>query len=194
MVSNAERIRGLTRSYRYLRGYEQIPFGLWAATPHLLDREGPGFLPMFLLASAVALAATHAIKRYYDRRFGVVAASGGTGWRVVAIGVPGFFALQFVSNGLDLRVQLGFLAVGVAFAVYALRHLELHWQKLLVGVFLMIVSVWPPITGPLGPDELWSNVFAIGFPLVWIAMSVLDHRTLVRAFESARLAQANGAH
>jgi len=30
--------------------------------------------------------------------------------------VPGFFALQFLSSGLDLRVQLGFLAVGIALA------------------------------------------------------------------------------
>jgi hypothetical protein len=193
MVQNPERIRRLTRSYHSLRGYEQIPFGLWAITPHVFDREGPGYLLMFLLVSAVTFAATHAIKRYYDRRFGVVSTPGGTGWRVVVVGLLGFFALQFVSNSLGLRVQLGFLAVGVAVAVYALRRFELQWQKLLVAVFLMIISVWPPITGPLGPSELWSNVFAIGFPLVWIAMSIRDHRTLMRTFESIRLVQPNGA-
>jgi hypothetical protein len=191
MVQDPERIRRLTRSYSYLRGYEQIPFGLWAVTPHVFDRQQPGYLLVFLLVSAVSLAATHAIKRYYDQRFGVVATSGGVGWRVMVVGVLGFFGLQFVSNGFGLRVQLGFLAVGVAVAVYALRRFELQWQKLFVAVFLMIISVWPPITGPLGPNDLWSNVFAIGFPLVWIAMSIWDHRTLVRTFESARLVQPN---
>jgi hypothetical protein len=194
MVQDPERIRRFTRTYVSLRGYEQLPFGLWAITPHVLDRQRPGYLLVFLLISAVAFAATHAIKRYYDRRFGVVATSGGTGWRVMVAGALGFFALQFVSNGLELRVQLGFLAVGVAVAVYALRRFELQWQKLFVAVFLMVISVWPPITGPLGPNEPWSNVFAIGFPLAWIAMCVWDHRTLVRTFESARLVPTNGAH
>lgn len=193
MAHNPEAIRRLTRSYRFLRGYEQIPFAFWAIAPQALDRQFPGYLLAFGLVTAVTMAATHAIKGYYDRRFGVVATAGGHGWRI-AVGVVGFFALQFVSNGFGLRVQLGFLAVGVAVAIYALRRFELEWQKLFVAVFLMIISVWPPIADPRAPSQLWQTVFVYGFPPAWIAMSIWDHRTLVKTFERARLAATSGAH
>lgn len=192
MAQDSEIIRRLTRSYRFLRGYEQLPWALAVLAFHVFAsrRFGLAGLPITL---AAALAASYAIKRYYDRRFGVVKTDGGVpGWLAIPAFVV-FMLLQFIANGFRLPVQLGFLALGIAVAIYAVRRFELEWQKLFVAVFFIGFSVWP-VTDPRGPgDDVWQAVFVYGFVSAWILMGVWDHRMLVRGFERARLAP-NGAH
>jgi hypothetical protein len=200
MSNDLEAVRRLTQSYRHLRGYEQLPVALfWLA---IVTRKVTGWGGSALLSGASAIDASllaaslvgfYAIKRYYDRRFGVVKAGpgGAAGCAIAAAVFIGFLALQTVSVALRLPVQLGFLGVGLALAIYALRRFELEGQRLFPAAFLMIISVWPRVVDPpQGYQELWYSVFGFGFGVVWIVMAIWDHRTLVKAFERARLADA----
>jgi hypothetical protein len=189
MSQDPESIRRLTQSYRYLRGWAQIPLALALLGSQLTGALGFMWSPLvFIVLFALAIPAMRAIERYYDRRFGVVKARGwGAGaW---AIGIVAFFMLQLVSFGFGLPVQLGFFGAGIACAVYALRHFELEKQRLLLAVFLVAISVWPLPGEPWSEaTELWFNyTVALGFVAVWIVMALWDHRVLVKAFERARL-------
>jgi hypothetical protein len=191
MSYDPESIRRLTQRYRYLRGFEQIPLALVVLGTWSTDVLGLRWSPVvFVVLLAVAIPAMRAIGRYYDRRFGVVKAPGwgGATWTLILVA---FFALQVVSNYNALPVQLGFLAAGLGLAVYALRNFALEGQRLLVAAFFMVISVWPPISDPRETNELWRSAFAFGFPAVWILMGLWDHHTLVKAFESARLADTH---
>jgi hypothetical protein len=199
MSNDPEAIRRLTHSYRYLRGYAQIPLALALLGSRSTSAMGFAWAPVvFIVLFALAIPAMRAIDRYYDRRFGVVKARGwGAGaW---AIAIATFFVLQFVSVGFGLPVQLGFFGAGIACAVYALCHFELEKQRLLLAVFLVAVSVWPlsffgQSDEPWSESgELWNNTMAFGFIAVWIVMALFDHRALVKAFERTQVAETDGA-
>jgi len=201
MSHDPQAIRRLTQSYRYLRGYEQLPVALfWLAqvTKKVTGWGGSatliGNLPLDAGLIAATLVSFYAIKRYYDRRFGVVKTAGGAaGCAMAAVVFIGFIALQTVSVAARLPVQLGFLGLGLALAIYALRRFKLEGQRLFAAAFLMIISVWPPVADPpWGEQELWYSVFGFGFGAIWIVMGIWDHRTLVKAFERARVADTGG--
>jgi hypothetical protein len=202
MGQDPEAIRRLARDYRVLRGYEQIPLALAWIGLHLFsllgafDRDFPGAFRglIAILVAAVVIVSVYAIKAYYDSRFGVVEPTKrAPPWPLVVGGIVAFIVLQLVSKGLELRVQLGFLAAGIGLAIYALRRFRFEWQKLFPAVFLIGIAVWPPIDVRAADGRLWHNVFVIGFASAWIVMSIRDHRALVRMFERARLEAANGA-
>jgi hypothetical protein len=192
MSHDPESIRRLTQSYRYLRGYAQIPLALAILGTKVSSAVEFAWSPaVFVVLFALAIPAMRAIDRYYDRRFGVVKARGwGAGaW---AIAIVTFFVLELVSFGFGLPVQLGFLGAGVACAVYALRPFELEKQRLLLAVFLVAISIWPlSFFGP--SDEPWSEPMTLGFVAVWIVMAIWDHRALVKAFERTHVADTGGA-
>ena len=203
MSNDPEAVRRLTLSYRHLRGYEQIPFALaWLAlvTGKVMGWKGgvvlTSDLTVLIGLLAFTVVARYPIKRYYDRRCGVVqpVGAGGAGCVIAAAVFIVFIALQTVSVVMRLPVQLGFLAGGLALAVYALRRFRLEGQRLFLAAFLMFISVWPPVADPpWGPQELWYSVFGFGFGAIWIVLAIWDHRTLVKAFEQARFADAAGA-
>jgi hypothetical protein len=189
MSHDPESIRRLTLSARYLRGLEQIPvalvfFGMGAADVFDFAWSPIIFVALFALAVPAILA----INRYYDRRFGVVKAPARSIGRTWAIMLIAFFILQPVSALFALPVQLGFLALGLAVAVHALRNFRLEGQRLLVAIFLVFISVWPPITVPW-ENEHWRVTAQFGFAAVCIVMGIWDHRALVKAFERARPAE-----
>lgn len=192
MAQDVEAIRQLTRSYRFLRGYEFIPavlfFATWVVVPW---RRFNGSLRglLFILLLAVTISAFFAIRGYYDRRFGVVEPIR-HGWeRWLGVSIVVFVALQSVSRGFGLPVQLGFLYLGVACAIYAVRNFAVERQRLLFAAVLIIMSVWP-IDSLRWPNDLWAM---ITFPGTLIVMAIWDHLTLVKLFERARGAAANGA-
>jgi hypothetical protein len=190
MSHDPESIRRLTQSYRYLRGYSQIPLALL-----VLALGANRILPplastlIFLVVAALAIPTARALNRYYDRRFGVVKASGwGAGpWTLVVVT---FFVLQLLSGALRLPVQLGFLGAGIALAAYALRHLELEKQRLLLAAFFLVLGVSPQRFFTSGAADFWSGVTQLGFVAVWIVMALWDHQVLVKAFERTRLVSA----
>jgi len=186
MSHDPESIRLLTQRYRFLRGLEQVPIALAflaMAAANALDLLWSPIVLVVLLA--LAIPASRAIGRYYDRRFGVVKAPGWGGRTLVLVLVT-FFALQSLSAVFSLPVQLGFLAAGVGLAVYALRNFALEGQRLLLAVFFIVISVWPPISVPWDAD-VWQSAAGLGLPVVWTLMALWDHRMLVKAFERARL-------
>ena len=186
-----EAIRRLTRAYRRLRGLELLPLALVFLLMHAAELMGiPPWIrfqvTLFILVPAGL--GTYLIYDYYNRRFGVVKTTWLPGVEKALLVVIAFIALQVTSAYFALPVQLGLFAAGIALAVYSLRHFELEGPRLLLAVFFVAISVWPRILDPREPGELWHNVFAIGYAGVWILMGILDHRTLVKAFERARLA------
>jgi hypothetical protein len=67
-----------------------------------------------------------------------------------------------------------------------LRNFALEGQRLLLAVFFIVISVWPPISVPWDAD-VWQSAAGLGLPVVWTLMALWDHRMLVKAFERARL-------
>ncbi len=185
-MKSPDEIRRLTHSYRRLRGYEQLPFAVAmfaSVTADVMTWRPAGYSTTLLGFLALAAPVAYLIKRYYDRRFGVVkTASMGIG-SALALFV-GFLALHFVTDALSVRVHLGLLAAGVALAIYALRRFKLEGNRLLFAAFLAILSVWPP-TGAAPAGAQWHLVFGFGFSALWIILAIWDHHTLVKAFERA---------
>jgi hypothetical protein len=187
-------VRRLTQSYRTLRGLTQVPLALWFLVKHAALLIGVPLLPGATLILAIpAAAAAFAIHRYYDRRFGVVtrpARSGPGTWLLMLIA---FVALQVASTYWALPVQLGFLAVGIAIAVHALRNFEFEAQRLFFAIFFIVVSFWGPSIFELFNEERRYAAAAVAFDAMWIVVALWDHRTLVKAFERARLEDTGGA-
>src|SRR5262245_50964242 len=136
MAQDPDAILQLTRSYRLLRGYEFIPTVLcltaWAVVPW---RSFNGSLRglLFILLLAVTISAFFAIQGFYDRRFGIVEPIR-RGWnRWVGVSIVVFVVLQIVSRGFGLPVQLGMLYLGIACAIYAVRHFAVERQRLLLS-------------------------------------------------------------
>ena len=200
MGQDLEEIRRLTLSYRFLRGYEQIPFALlWLAmvAAEVAGWRRPGVLThdlTLVVAFVATVVASYPIRRYYDRRFGVVKPAPGTGFGFWVVVFFALITLQVVSVSLDLPLQLGLLAAGLGLAVYSLRRFKLEGHRLFLAAFLMLVSVWPPVADTSGGfQDPWYSVFGFGFGALWIAMGIWDHRTLVRAFERSRLEEPHAA-
>jgi hypothetical protein len=191
MAQDPEAIRRLTRSYHSLRGYEFIPVVLFLAALNVVpwrrfDGSVRGLL--FILLVAFTIAAFYATRSYYDRRFGIVERRR-YGWerRWLVASIVVFMMLQIVSRGFALPVELGFVYLGGACAIYAVRHFADEGQKLLLAAVLLVMAV-----GPRGPSDPW--VLMVALPAALIIMAVWDHRTLVKLFERARGAAVNGTH
>jgi hypothetical protein len=196
MAQDPETIRRLTRSYHNLRGYEFIPVVLFfAALSFVPWRRFDGSLRglLFILLLAFTILAFYAARSYYDRRFGIVERRR-YGWerpRWLVASIVLFLALQILSRGFALPVELGFVYLGIACAIHAVRHFAEERQKLLLAVVLLVIAVWP-IDASRGPSGPWFLIVAL--PAALIIMAVWDHRTLVKLFERARAAAVNGTH
>lgn len=195
MAQDPETIRRLTRSYHNLRGYEFVPAVLFLAALSFVPwRRFDGSLRglLFILLVAFTISAFYATRGYYDRRFGIVERRRDgwerPPWLVASIVV--FIALQILSRSFALPVLLGFAYLGVACAIYAVRHFAEEGQKLLLAVVLLVMSV-RPFDAPAGASD-W--VLMVVLPVTLMVMAALDHRTLVQLFERARGAAADGTH
>jgi hypothetical protein len=104
-----------------------------------------------------------------------------------------FVALQVTSAYLVLPVQLGFLAIGVVIAVPALRNFKLEGQGLFFAVFFVAIAFWGPSIFELLSEPHRYAAAAITFDATWIMVAFWNHRTLVKAFERARLDNSGGA-
>jgi hypothetical protein len=195
MSQRPESIRRLTQSYGDLRGLAYLPFLLWFLVNHSAELIGVRLWPITLpLLAIVSVAAASAIYRYYDRRFGVVTRPMRWGGSTLALVLIAFVTLEATSAYLAFPVHLGFFAIGIAIAVHALRHFELEGHRLLAAVPFLAISFWgrsifdPPV--PKGPGYYAA---AVAFDAIWIMVALLDHRTLVNAFERAHLANTGEA-
>jgi hypothetical protein len=189
MSHDPQVIRSLTERYGNLRGLAWLPMALWFFVTHSARSVGVNLWPVGSLILAIAAgAAAVAIQRYYDRRFGVVVAKparwGAGTWVLMLIA---FVALEATSGYLALPVHLGFLAIGIAIAAYALRRFELEGQRLLVALIFVWLAFWGrSIFDPPTPLPPWYWVAAATFDMILIVVALLDHRALVKALERAR--------
>jgi hypothetical protein len=195
MSHDPEAIRRLTRGYRNLRGLAYLPFALYFLVTHSANLVDVRFWPIAgLVLGVAAAAAAFAAHSYYDRRFGVVTRLARWGGGTLVLALIALVALQVTSAYLALPVQLGFLAVGIAIAVHALRHFELYGQRLFFAMIFIVFSFLAQSSFDLrAPDEFWHEAAAVGFDAIWIMVAIWDHRTLVKAFDRARLADTGGA-
>jgi hypothetical protein len=196
MARDPETIRRLIRSYHSLRGYEFIPVVLFFAALSFVPWRGfDGSLRglLFILLVAFTISAFYAARSYYDRRFGMIERRR-YGWerpRWIVASIVVFLALQILSRRFALPVELGFVCLGIACAVHAVRHFAEEGQKLLLAVVLLVMAVWP-IDASRGPSGPW--ILMVALPATLIVMAVWDHRMLVKLFERARGAAVNGTH
>jgi len=197
MSHDPQAIRRLTESYRTLRGLESLPFALWFLAIHSAELMGAPFDVRWVRFAAMSLGialahAAFAIHRYYDRRFGVVtrpARWGGDTWVLLLIA---FVTLEALSAYWALPVNLGFLAVALATAVHVVRNFELEKQRLLFALIFIALSFWGrSIFDLAAPKDVWFYAGAVAIDTIWIVVTLLDHRTLVKAFERARLADTS---
>jgi hypothetical protein len=194
MSHDPRAIRDLTRAFRNLRGLTQVPLALWFLVTHSALVMGIDLPPGARLVLAIpAAAGAIAIGRYYDRRFGVVTIPARWGPGTWVLMLMAFVALQVTSAYLALPVQLGFLAIGIAIAVPALRNFKLEGQRLFFAGFFIVISFWGPSIFELFSEPHRHAAAAVTFYAMWIMVALWDHRTLVKAFERARLARPGGA-
>ena len=194
---NPESIRQLTKSYRGLRGYQQLPFAIYLIGLTALQQLGwvrQGNLNVSLGLFLVAAAAYGLIGKYYDHRFGVVQLAGSPN-TASAAALVGLFAvymvLQLIGFALGLPFQLGFLAAGLTLCAWSLRRLPFEAPKVLMGAFLILVAFWPPVRTPQDDNPLWMAIFGFGFGTIWIVTALWDHYMLVRRFGALRLQDAH---
>jgi hypothetical protein len=188
-----ESIRQLTKSYRGLRGYQQLPFAVSLVVLTALQQLGwarQGNLTVSIGLFLLAVVIYGLIGKYYDHRFGVVQLAGSPN-AASAGSFIGLFAvslvLQMLGFALGLPFQLGFLSGGLALCAWSLRRLAVEAPTMLMGAFLVVVAFWPPVRTPQDDNPLWMAVFGFGFGAIWIVTSVWDHHVLVRRFAAARL-------
>jgi len=191
-------IRRLTQSYATLRGLEALPFLLWFLATHSAALLNVSLWPSAgLPLIIVTIAAAFAIHRYYDRRFGVVTTPLRWGGGTLVLALVAFVALETASAYLALAVHLGFLAIGTAIAVFALREFELKGHRLFAAIPFVVIAFWGQslfeFFDPSAPKPLWHYAAAVSFDAIWIMVVLWDHRMLVKAFERARLPNAGGA-
>jgi hypothetical protein len=188
MSHDPQAIRRLTRAFRNLRGLTQVPLALWFLAQHLALLMGVDLPPGVTLVVAIAAgAAAFAFGRYYDRRFGVVRIPARWGPGTWVLALIAFVALQVTSAFFALPVQVGFLAIGIAIAVPALRDFKLEGQRLLFAAFFVAIAFWGPSIFELFSEPHRYAAAAVTFDAMWIMVALWDHRTLVQAFERARL-------
>ena len=133
MGRDPQGIRRLTQNYETLRGLEAVPFLLYFLVKDSAALMGVSLWPTARLPGLIAvIAAVFAIHRYYDRRFGVVTAS--LRWGGGTLALIAFVALETASAYLELPAHLGFLAIGVVIAVFALRDFELKGHLLFAAI------------------------------------------------------------
>lgn len=93
------RLAGLTRAYPHLQGYAALPLLLVPLALTLVDggRITGAWSWLTLLSSLLAASsASHRIRLWYERSFGLVQPAGGRGWRPFLT----YFALLMVGNVL----------------------------------------------------------------------------------------------
>ena len=191
-------IRRLAQSYTTLRGLEVLPFFLYFLVKHSAALTGVSLSPSARLPLVIAwISAAFAIRRYYDRRFGVVTTPLRRGGGTLVLVLIAFVALETASAYLELPVKLGILAIGVVIAVFALRDFELKGHRLFAAIPFVVIafserSIFEALD-PAVPKPPSFYAAAVAFDAIWIMVALWDHRTLVKAFERARLANAGGA-
>jgi hypothetical protein len=193
MSHDPQGIRRLTQGYATLRGLEGLPFLLYFLVKHSAALVGVSLSPAARLPLVIAsITASFAIHRYYDRRFGVVTTPLRWGGGTLVLALIAFVALETASAYLELPAQLGFLAIAVVIAVFALRDFELKGHRLFAAIPFVVIafserSIFEALD-PSVPKPPGFYAAAVAFDATWIMVALWDHRMLVKAFERARLA------
>ena len=198
MGRDPEAIRRLTQSYGTLRGLVSVPFLMyWLARDSAALMGVPLWPTARLLLLIAVTAAAVAIHRYYNRRFGVVTTPLRWGGGTLVLWLIAFVALETTSAYLELAVNLGFFAIGIAIAVHALRDFELKGHRLFAAIPFVVIAFWGQslfeFFDPSVPKPPWHYAAAVTFDAIWIMVVLWDHRMLVKAFERARVAATAGA-
>ena len=172
----------LTRRYRDLRGgLEMAPFWAWLAVSYAATAlDGRPYHLLTQSLGVVAFGSVPFVRRYLNRRFGVVRQPWNVWGLVLVVGV---FVFQWSMVWLGVLRDLSAPTLGLACAYVTWRDFRLRRHWLVPTVVCAVLSLRLPVITPDDPHS--EIVLSARIALIAAAFCVahlLDHRALVKLF------------
>ena len=176
------RVRYVTERFGSLQGLRVVPLGLYflimsAGDAELIPYVRQGALDVSFGIIVLCFGASWLIGRYYDRRFGRVAAATKSEFTVGALmGVIAYFLSGFVDARLHPPVSLSALFIGAVTLYYwngPLGRRRTHYAVL--GAVFVLLGLSPLVTATLERAPLDYITYSVVMGVGIIACGVLDH-------------------
>lgn len=192
--------RGILEStaanYPYLRGLLMVPIGMWFILTGAAQLLWESALPW--VVGGAGLAATVAylrIIRYYRDHYGKVTPPRSRQVKdalATVIGIVVLIATTTADTSLDLPINAYVASFALIMGFYLVITVGLRSHHVLIWGALLVAGLLPVWNGISLDNEIPMGLLPMG--AATIATGILDHRALVRAFQSVAELNPGSGH